>query len=104
MNRYNSVSVLYEGKKVGTLAMGSDHIARFEYDAGWLADGFAISPFSLPLRQGVFTHKSADLFDGVFGVFADSLPDGWGRVDCEVPIFFGLRYFDAADHATNPGL
>ena len=28
--------------------------SRFEYDAGWLSRGFSISPFSLPLRPGLF--------------------------------------------------
>ncbi len=44
-----------------------------------MADGFSISPFSLPLTQRVFIPK-ADPFEGLFGVFADSLPDGWGRL------------------------
>lgn len=44
-----------------------------------IADGFSISPFSLPLEKKVFMPK-IDPFDGIFGVFADSLPDGWGRL------------------------
>lgn len=44
-----------------------------------IADGFSISPFSLPLEKKVFMPKM-DPFDGIFGVFADSLPDGWGRL------------------------
>ncbi len=38
-----------------------------------------ISPFSLPLDEKVFLPKSGN-FEGIFGVFADSLPDGWGRL------------------------
>ncbi|MFO3714453.1 HipA N-terminal domain-containing protein [Oribacterium sp. P9] len=41
--------------------------------------GFSISPFSLPLKRQVFI-PSKDHFDGLFGVFADSLPDNWGRL------------------------
>lgn len=51
----------------------------FEYDENWLKDGFAISPFSLPLEKKVFLPKP-DPFDGLFGAFSDSLPDGWGRL------------------------
>lgn len=50
-----------------------------EYSEEWLRDVFSISPFSLPLRTGVKIAKP-DPFDGLFGVFADSLPDGWGRL------------------------
>ncbi|MBP3610159.1 MAG: type II toxin-antitoxin system HipA family toxin [Lachnospiraceae bacterium] len=44
-----------------------------------MQDGFSISPFSLPLEDRVFVPKS-DVFEGLFGVFSDSLPDGWGRL------------------------
>lgn len=61
------------------MALVQGHLAAFEYDKEWLADGFTVSPFSLPLEQKVFLPKM-DPFDGIFGVFADSLPDGWGRL------------------------
>ena len=51
----------------------------FEYTADWLREGFSISPFSLPLIPGVRISQSTP-FDGLFGIFADSLPDGWGRL------------------------
>ena len=78
MKTLTSLDVLYAGRKVGTLAM-ADTCAAFEYDAAWLQDGFAISPLSLPLRAGVFIPSYLP-FEGVFGVFSDSLPDGWGRL------------------------
>lgn len=61
---------------VGTLA---EHERRiyFEYDAGFLDSALPISPFKLPLREGLFEHTERD-FATVFGVFNDSLPDGWG--------------------------
>lgn len=61
------------------MALYKGHLAAFEYDREWIAEGFSISPFYLPLEQKVFIPK-ADPFDGLFGVFADSLPDGWGRL------------------------
>lgn len=74
-----SVSVFYENQQVGRLALAPDQRAVFEYSAEWLENGFSISPFYLPLKRGVFTARSQPL-DGLFGVFYDSLPDGWGRL------------------------
>jgi serine/threonine-protein kinase HipA len=71
--------VCLDEKTVGRLAMAPDGRCVFEYDAQWVESGFSISPFYLPLRQGVFTAKP-DPFDGLFGVFSDSLPDGWGNL------------------------
>ena len=61
------------------MALYKNALAAFAYDPEWLAEGFSLSPFSLPLRRQVFIPK-AEPFDGIFGVFADSLPDGWGRL------------------------
>ncbi len=80
MDRFRSLSVFYGERKVGTLARTRDGLAAFEYDRGWLADGFSLNPLSLPLESGVFVPKSYDPFEGLFGVFSDSLPDGWGRL------------------------
>lgn len=63
-------------KMVGTLAMTQDALCAFEYHTEWIRSGFSISPFELPLRQGVFIAKRSP-FDGGFGAFNDSLPDGW---------------------------
>ena len=79
MNRTSQLSVLYHGRKVGTLALYRNRLAAFEYAGEWLSDGFSISPLSLPLTKKVFLPKP-DPNDGLFGVFADSLPDGWGRL------------------------
>ena len=79
MNRINKLEVYYHDARVGTMALYQNRLAVFEYDNDWIADGFSISPFSLPLEKKVFMPK-IDPFDGIFGVFADSLPDGWGRL------------------------
>ncbi|MDD3155611.1 MAG: HipA domain-containing protein, partial [Victivallaceae bacterium] len=49
----------------------------FEYTPEFLAGGMELSPFKLPLRSGVF-EDAKRTFDGLFGLFNDSLPDGWG--------------------------
>ena len=50
----------------------------FQYDKEWLSSGFSISPLELPLKPDMFIAKS-EPFWGNFGIFEDSLPDGYGR-------------------------
>ncbi len=54
MNRVKYLNVFYYGRKVGKIALYKERFAAFEYDRQWLANGFSISPFSLPLEQKVF--------------------------------------------------
>jgi len=79
MEDYKYLKVFYNDKLVGTLAKTPDRLVAFEYDSEWLATGFSISPFSLPLLKKVYLPKF-EPFEGLFGVFNDSLPDGWGRL------------------------
>ena len=74
----NAVSVMYHGRKVGTLSVAGRGICQFEYDKEWLANGFSISPLQLPLKAGLFTADYVP-FGGNFGVFEDSLPGGYGE-------------------------
>jgi serine/threonine-protein kinase HipA len=64
--------------KVGRIATQNRRIL-FEYDLTFMATGLHISPFRLPPQSGVIV-SDPRLFDGLFGVFNDSLPDGWGRL------------------------
>lgn len=61
--------------KVGRLALNQNKI-WFEYHPEFKLE---ISPFMLPVSPGVKPCKSQP-FDGLFGVFNDSLPDGWGKL------------------------
>ena len=79
MKTNSTLQVLYDGRLVGTLAMTANHKAAFQYSEEWLEHGFSISPFSLPLKNQVFV-PNKDYFDGLFGVFTDSLPDNWGSL------------------------
>lgn len=63
---------------VGRLALHQGQIL-FEYDPVFLERGLEISPFKLPLKEGVAICEDR-VFEGLFGVFNDSLPDGWGRL------------------------
>lgn len=49
MKEIKKLKVFYHGRKVGTMALYKGKLAAFEYDKEWVADGFSISPFSLPL-------------------------------------------------------
>lgn len=77
MNNLKSIEIRYNHGPVGKLGLTDRGICVFEYDKEFLQTGFSISPFELPLKPGVFTAK-AQPFDGGFGVFDDSMPDGWG--------------------------
>ncbi len=63
---------------VGRLAW-QDRRILFEYAPTFVERGLAISPFHLPVQAGVVYGDPA-IFDGLMGVFNDSLPDGWGRL------------------------
>lgn len=67
-----------ERRKVGRLAFRQRQVL-FEYDPAFIASGIELSPIKLPLKAGVFTTPDM-IFDGLYGVFNDSLPDGWGRL------------------------
>ena len=79
MKLVNKLSVLYRDKKIGELTMTHDNrCCAFQYDKEWLISGFSISPLDLPLKSSLFIAKP-EPFWGNFGIFEDSLPDGYGR-------------------------
>lgn len=79
MKLVNKLTVIYHNLTVGILSMTPDNRqCAFQYDKDWLASGFSISPIELPLRSELFIAKP-DPFRGNFGIFEDSLPDGYGR-------------------------
>ena len=63
---------------VGRLAL-RHKAAFFEYAPSFITRGLAISPLMLPVQHGL-KKSDPNLFEGLFGVFNDSLPDGWGRL------------------------
>ena len=74
-----SAEVFYLEQLVGRIAQVHDGRCAFEYDVDFLKKGISISPFQLPAEPGLVeaTHTP---FYGNFGVFEDSLPDGWGSL------------------------
>ncbi len=79
MNKIDRLTVKYHDNVVGTISLTpDDKRLAFEYDPHWIAEGFSISPLELPLQSGLFLAKPTPLY-GNFGIFEDSLPDGYGR-------------------------
>ena len=64
---------------VGRLAY-RDRIAYLEFDKTFLASGLELSPVHHQTSPGLHTPYNAHIFEGLHGLFDDSLPDGWGRL------------------------
>jgi len=73
------LKITFNDQPVGRMVLNKNNLAVFEYDKEWIEKGFSISPFYLPLTSETFVAKQQP-FEGLFGVFNDSLPDGWGRL------------------------
>ena len=73
----NRLKVMFGASEVGLLAVGDKVQIFFEYTPQWLTTGFDLAPRSLAFKA--LLQKAKDpLFDGLHGIFNDSLPDGWG--------------------------
>lgn len=73
-----SIQFNEEEIELGELVMEGRDI-YFKYYTDFIRKGIEISPVKLKLNHEI---NKAGLvpFDGLFGVFADSLPDGWGKL------------------------
>lgn len=79
MRKTENLKVSFRGETVGSLSLTPDNrLNVFEYDKAWIVNGFSISPLELPLKPGAFIAKPQPFY-GNFGIFEDSLPDGYGR-------------------------
>lgn len=77
MKSIKKLTVTSGGLKVGNLAAGNKRQIGFQYSKEWLEKGYSLSPMQLPFDGRVHI-ADTQLFGGLYGVFADSLPDGWG--------------------------
>ena len=75
-----AVSLDLEGNhfEVGELVLSERQI-YFRYKPEFRQTGLNISPLKLPFSSKI-VNADQEPFDGLFGVFNDSLPDGWGRL------------------------
>ena len=79
IEQIKKLTVKYNSRIVGYLAEVEENQIAFQYDDEWLKAGFSISPFLLQLSNKIFVNNKRT-FDGLYGVFWDSLPDGWGEL------------------------
>lgn len=64
--------------EIGTMVENQGKI-YFKYHSDFISCGLEISPFKMKLSNEILTPKETHL-EGLFGVFLDSIPDGWGRL------------------------
>ena len=76
VEKISEICVSYHGNEVGRIRKDSGKCV-FEYSRQWLKNGFSVSPLDLPLENKLFTAPDTGPA-GNFGVFNDSLPDGYG--------------------------
>ncbi|VHO00887.1 type II toxin-antitoxin system HipA family toxin [Candidatus Rhabdochlamydia sp. T3358] len=67
-----------EKLSMGRLVL-KDRRIFFEYTLEFIKTGLELSPLKLPLQSGIILCEDR-VFEGLFGVFNDSLPDGWGKL------------------------
>lgn len=73
-----SIQLNEEEIEVGELASDAKNI-YFKYYTDFIKRGLEISPIKLKLNN-IINKADPTPFEGLFGVFADSLPDGWGKL------------------------
>ena len=83
---YNPVKVIEVflwGRRVGALAHDYDQYSVFEYDSEFRKSGIEVAPFMMPLSRSIYHaeefHLPRQMFSGLPGLVADSLPDAFGN-------------------------
>jgi serine/threonine-protein kinase HipA len=72
----------YQGEqkvRIGTLVEAPRGLIAYEWDRDFLINSIELSPLNFKKTPSVIECKR-DLFDGLPGLFSDSVPDGWGKV------------------------
>jgi len=79
----SALNVFYSANPAAPVAVGQLALHRgriyFEYAPEFLQSGLELSPFTLPLKPGAVAAEPMP-WHGLFGLFNDSLPDGWGML------------------------
>lgn len=78
MKHIARLRVFSDGITIGELGTDARGKIYFQYDPQWLKTGFDLSPGTLLFNNEVQLSPEPQVFDGLHGVFKDSLPDGWG--------------------------
>ena len=78
----DKINVSIWGRRVGSLVAAPQRgVYAFRFERGFLSSGIEISPIMMPLRREpyVFPELPRSAYSGLPPVFADSLPDAFGR-------------------------
>lgn len=74
------VAIQFEDKEIDLGELVSEgHSIYFKYYKDFIDRNIEISPIKLKLNDQIHRADRTP-FDGLYGVFADSLPDGWGKL------------------------
>ena len=83
---YNPVKVIEVflwGRRVGALSHDYDRYSVFEYDPRFRKSGIEVAPFMMPLSRPIYHAEEfrlpRQMFSGLPGLVADSLPDAFGN-------------------------
>ena len=78
------VEVFLWGKRVGAVSHDYDQYSVFEYDPEFRKSGIEVAPFMMPLSRAIYHteefHLPRQMFLGLPGLLADSLPDAFGNL------------------------
>lgn len=84
MARRLRVDIVFDSdhvRRVGQIAWDSARrSAAVEWDSSFVANPLPISPYHIKTLAGLYRTGNTAAFEGLPGVFGDSLPDGWGRL------------------------
>ncbi len=79
VNRVKALLNLNNSKtEIGDMILEKNKV-YFKYNQDFIDSEIQISPIKLKLSNEILTPKETH-FDGLFGVFSDSIPDGWGKL------------------------
>ena len=82
-NPVKVVEVFLWGKRVGAVSHDYDQYSVFEYDPEFRKSGIEVAPFMMPLSRAIYHteefHLPRQMFSGLPGLLADSLPDAFGN-------------------------
>lgn len=79
INRIKAFLNLENSKaEIGDMVLDKNKV-YFKYNQDFIESGLQISPFKLKLSNEILS-PTATHFESLFGVFSDSIPDGWGKL------------------------
>ena len=83
-NPVKVVEVFLWGKRIGAVAHDYDQYSVFEYDPEFRKTGIEVAPFMMPLSRSIYHAEEfrlpRQMFSGLPGLLADSLPDAFGNM------------------------